>query len=839
MHPLVPLIRREIHSWLYSSVFYTYIILFSFFSLAAMFLLSGFLERNEAELTDSFFGWHPWIFAMLAPVIGMRSWSEESQCGIFEVLGTQPIRISHVVIAKTLSAFIVIILSLVFTFPAVITVLILGSPDTGIIVSGYIGSILCGCSFVAISQAICAYMRVSIGTFICSIAVCLILVICGIDDVANIILKTFPNFVWVTEMLSGLSILTKYLPFSQGRLEPAALFGFFIIIIISMGITLRALLVQRSCNKKNSFIKKSRRYGVPIYILLISYILLSTGFNFIPGYIDLTEDKKFTLPREVSKKIEKLRRPVTIRLFSTKNHPKFGFNFARYEKRIRETLIQLKKKSQGKIDFEILDPNQDQEAARIAAIDDVQSYSDENSKPFIFSVVVESLDKRRVFNSISPQREKYFLSDLIQAIIDLDNPHEKNISILSPLTSRSDAAGFSKWSGLTGLDPSYKLREFDINDPFNASNIVILFHNNELDSSTNKYLEQYLLFGGNIIVLTDPYSYMVSSFAGAGSESIQSSSIPDFVKKRGIELVKDQTIYDDLLKTKRASDSGSASDFSFLSVGASQLHSGHPITAGFDLIQLLYAGALKLKPTAGLKTTVLASSSKQAQTLDIDYALQPQSIIVEQAMGEAFNIEAGYPLIVLQESEDTQDSGRLVVVSDIDWLYNIIAGIKKEDGRLNSQNANIGLMRNIIDYLYGDPSLKDLRVMSLSQRPLHKWGEMRQAISKLYLRPIAKISGKIIKLEKELGRIIQARKPNSDQINRNSKVEKKIEKYRREIRLLNIELITLRSEREQDIRKQLTIIKWINIITVPLIIFFIAMTILAIRYKDTRSGDHE
>ncbi len=204
------------------------------------------MEANQADLSHSFFRWHPWIFAMTVPVIGIRSWSEESQCGVFEVMGTQPIRTIHWAIAKAFCGFVIILCALLFTFPAVITTVWLGNPDLGTIACGYIGSLLCGWTFVVVSQAVCSAMKVSIGSFVCSVAICLILVICGITHVANIILNTFPDLEWMTKLLSGISVVAKYEAFAQGRIELSAITGFLALILAAILVSHRALLSQRA-----------------------------------------------------------------------------------------------------------------------------------------------------------------------------------------------------------------------------------------------------------------------------------------------------------------------------------------------------------------------------------------------------------------------------------------------------------------------------------------------------------------------------------------------------------------------------------------------------------------
>jgi hypothetical protein len=89
-------------------------------------------------------------------------------------------------------------------------------------------------------------MRVSIGSFVCSVAICLTLVFCGITQVANIILNTFPNLEWMTKLLAGISVIAKYEPFAQGRIEFSAIIGFIALIFAALFISHRSLLSQRA-----------------------------------------------------------------------------------------------------------------------------------------------------------------------------------------------------------------------------------------------------------------------------------------------------------------------------------------------------------------------------------------------------------------------------------------------------------------------------------------------------------------------------------------------------------------------------------------------------------------
>lgn len=831
------LLQREIKSWAFSSVFYAHCILFSFFTLSAMFLLSGFIETNEADLGYTFFRWHPWILAMIAPVIGVRSWSEEGQCGVFEVLGTLPIHMSHVVIAKAIAAATVIFISLLCTFPAVITVVWLGKPDLGAISSAYIGSFLCGCAFVAVSQAVCAYMRVSIGAFVCSVALCLVLVTCGITQVANIILGTFPELVWMTELLAGISITSKFEPFIAGRIEASALLGFLLLIFTSLVICQRALLAQRGSDKNKLSNKFGFTYGLPVWCAVAAYVLLSLLFSYLPGYWDVTEGRRFNLPPAVVEELEGLERDVTVRLFATSSHPRFGFDLARYERRIRETLQQLNEESDNKVKIEILNPNINPRAARIAAIDEVKSYTYDNGDPFMFGMVVESLDKKRVFDSIDPQRERYFLADVVQAVIDVGRVQRNKIGVLSPFVERSDSVSLDNWTAFNVLSKSFDLELLEIENDWSQVDIVFLFHSN-VEGDTEEYLsgrlKAFVEQGGDVVVMSDPLSLMSERFAGGGSLALRSSELPMFLRDRGISMRVNNQVFDPLLSTERSTEQGLESDPAFLGLTSRYLNQTHTITAGLDLIHVLHAGALDIKNMPAYTNSILASSSEKSFLVDVKDSLDGTAVNVEGVGIEKNSDHPGFALMVLQENNRDLNEGRIIVVSDVDWLYQIIAGFSNGDGSIDSHNANIGLMQNMFDYLAGDRSLSELRKHSMAKRPLEQWNEIQQSKAEPYVAPLSEISKNVTALEERLQRLDQARRVGAADVERSAKIERQVSTLRQELLLLNAEASSLRSKREASIQKLLIIIKWLNVLCVPLMLFILSIFILQWRARTVR-----
>src|SRR5437016_14069908 len=134
------LIKRELVAYFTSPVAYVFLVIFLLLTGFFPFTAGNFFERGEASLA-SFFGWHPWVYLVLVPAVGMRVWAEERRSGTMELLLTMPVATWQAIVAKFLASWIFLAVALALTFPAVIPVNVLGAPDNGVIAAGYLGSL--------------------------------------------------------------------------------------------------------------------------------------------------------------------------------------------------------------------------------------------------------------------------------------------------------------------------------------------------------------------------------------------------------------------------------------------------------------------------------------------------------------------------------------------------------------------------------------------------------------------------------------------------------------------------------------------------------------------------
>lgn len=234
-HAIKTITKRELSGYFASPVAYVFIVIFLLLAGFFTFMAGGFFERSEASLV-SFFLWHPWLYLFLVPAVGMRLWSEERRMGTMELLLTMPITPWQAIVGKFLASWLFLALALVLTFPVWMTVSYLGSPDHGVIITSYVGSLLLAGGYLAISCMTSAMTRNQVVSFIVSIVLCLFLILAGWPPVTRLLdqLSDSPRLV---EMVSAFSVMTHFEGFQKGVLELRDVVFFLVMIGFSLFTT--------------------------------------------------------------------------------------------------------------------------------------------------------------------------------------------------------------------------------------------------------------------------------------------------------------------------------------------------------------------------------------------------------------------------------------------------------------------------------------------------------------------------------------------------------------------------------------------------------------------------
>ncbi|MDN5280560.1 MAG: gliding motility-associated transport system permease protein [Clostridiales bacterium] len=234
------ILKRELKSYFESPVAYVFIVIFLLATTGCTFFISRFFENRTATL-EPFFVWHPWLYLFLVPAVGMRLWSEERKSGTIELLFTLPVTMGQALAGKFIAAWLFLGIALLMTFPMVLTVAYLGSPDYGIIFASYLGSFLLAGGFLSVTCLFSAMSKNQVISFVLSVVACFAMLMLGVGVFTDLLNRFFP--VWLSETISAFSFFTHFQGFQRGLIDSRDLV-FFVSIICFM-LAANAVVLER------------------------------------------------------------------------------------------------------------------------------------------------------------------------------------------------------------------------------------------------------------------------------------------------------------------------------------------------------------------------------------------------------------------------------------------------------------------------------------------------------------------------------------------------------------------------------------------------------------------
>jgi ABC-2 type transport system permease protein len=230
---------RELAGYFATPVAIVFIVIFLVLQGALTFNLGGFFDRGQADL-NAFFTFIPWVFLLLVPAITMRLWAEERRLGTIELLLTLPITQFQAVLGKFLAAWAFCAIALLLTFPFVITVNFLGSPDNGVIASGYVGSLLVAGAFLAVGSAMSALTRNQVIAFVLAVAVCFVFAVASYPVVTDFLSRNVPA---LADIARRIAVIDRFQDFTRGVVSVRDLI--FFASFIGFWLYVNAVLVDQ------------------------------------------------------------------------------------------------------------------------------------------------------------------------------------------------------------------------------------------------------------------------------------------------------------------------------------------------------------------------------------------------------------------------------------------------------------------------------------------------------------------------------------------------------------------------------------------------------------------
>ena len=250
MSNILAIAQKELRSYFVSPIAYVVIGLFAvlfgvFFVSSLSFLLRISLQAGMMEgappinvneyMIRPLLGNTGVIMLFVLPMITMRSYAEEKRSGTIELLLSSPLTDFQIILGKFLGALFLFILMLAVTGIHISFLFWYGDPELAPILSGYLGLLLMGASFISIGLLISSATKNQVVAGMVTFAVLLLFwVISWLGDPSG--------GSTTSQVLAYLSVLDHFDDFSKGVIDTSHLA--YYLSFISFGLFLTAKSVD-------------------------------------------------------------------------------------------------------------------------------------------------------------------------------------------------------------------------------------------------------------------------------------------------------------------------------------------------------------------------------------------------------------------------------------------------------------------------------------------------------------------------------------------------------------------------------------------------------------------
>ena len=257
--------------------------------------------------------------------------------------------------------------------------------------------------------------------------------------------------------------------------------------------------------------------GLILAVILFFSINVIAAFTLKSYRLDLTQAKLYSLSEGSLRAIGQIREPITIRFYLSGKLAKVSQIHATYAVRVIELLEQYASASDGKIKLEIIDPEPFSGKEDEALSYGLKGIPVGNSSEYVYMglTISNSSDRRRTIALLDPSRERFLEYDITKYLTDLTRAKRPTIGIIStlPIDGRGEPQLMypkyhPRWAVMNVVRDIFNVRfisrqTLDIPPDID---VLMLVNPKKFNEETLYAIDQYIMRGGNMLVLIDPFS---------------------------------------------------------------------------------------------------------------------------------------------------------------------------------------------------------------------------------------------------------------------------------------------------------------------------------------------
>jgi ABC-type uncharacterized transport system involved in gliding motility auxiliary subunit len=610
-----------------------------------------------------------------------------------------------------------------------------------------------------------------------------------------------------------------------------------------------------SAQKGHDF-KKALISTTGLLVLLVIIILLNVIFSYANIRWDATEDKSYTLSGGTRTILSNMEQPVVVKFFYNATSRNIPANLKLYSRRVKDFLSEYEKVSGGKLRVEMVDPKEDSDEEEWARKYGLKGFQVGGDEQIYCGLVFLAADQEDRIEFLDPSREDLLEYDITRIIQRLQNPKKKVIGIVTGLPvfgagrgmPFQQQGGADPWLFVTEMRKTYDVREIaPTADKIEPVDLLVLLHPKDLPAKMQYAVDQYVLSGGNVLVLVDPLC-VVDTSQQQGFPQPSASNLEKLFAAWGIGMDKSKVVLDLDQPTRLRRGNAVEDNPAWISARKGAFNPTDVVTSKLENMLFPMAGSIKAGDTPPREMEVLVRSGKNAGLVDAFKATvgpdvmrrdfvadaQPQNLAV-RLRGK---FKTAFPEGMVDESKSGTETGavkeegdskqlrestkpaNIVIVADADMLADDFYVQKTRlAGFVLSKvfNDNLNFLLNACEILTGSDELIGLRSRGKYERPFTAVLELQRLAQERWMAK----ENELVQRAEETNRTLQEleqKKDASQTLILSPEQEAEIAKFKEERVRVNLELKEVRKNLRADVESLGTKLKWINILLMPLIV---------------------
>lgn len=672
-----------------------YIVLVIFLLLWEFLFFRNAFLIGEASVR-SLFEVLPWMLLFVVPAVTMGSICQEKNDGTLELLLTHPVKDMEIIIGKFIGSFMFIGFALLFTIPIAVSFSLFGNLDWGIFWGQFLASIFLSWAMISIGIFISSILNNTISSLLMSALIIFLFILAGTE------LLTGMTPLFLSPVLEQLSLTTHFGSMARGVIDIRDVWYFLSFTVVFVSLAYVTLLKGKYGNRKKLYVS----YQVGVWLFVVITILSNIVGSWIPGRIDLTSGKLYTLTDATKNTLGNLKDIIDITLYASNELP------IQVQPVLRDTkdlLRDYQTYGRGSVVVSYQDPtNKDvaSEARSLGIIEvqfNVMGQQELQVKKGYFGLVVSYAGDHEVIPYIQDTSDlEYQLTSFIKK---MTTTIKKKVVFLS---------GNGEKSIQTDYSSLYKelVKQFDVTEialeqqnptlPEDTALIVVAGPSKKIDETTRKILSDFLNKGGSELFLLDAVTVSPQGL----SASLNEENFGDFIQMYGVSLNKD-LVYDLRSNEILSFNTGNSMFFSSYPFWPRILvkDTSSIVTRNIPNMVYPWGSSLSLDTNVlqgkGLKSSLLFTTSKAGGVVSPPFNILPDQQPPTSNLGEK--------IVAVSLQPDQNTTGRMIIVGNSEFL---------KDDIVQRNPENLAFALSSISYLTQEESLASIQLKTRMNQKL-------------------------------------------------------------------------------------------------------------------------